>query len=111
MTKWINTEVGVITVLRDPLIPCMLWQFHTLWGQRRRVRKRARSRNAIGTELEWRKVCSSSPLPSPYGNLSQRPPSKVLAMKAQGLGLQIRKENDYAKELESLTVTSETVIL
>ena len=87
----------------------MLWQFHALWGQRRRVRKRARSRKAIGTELEWRKICSS--FPSPYGNLSQRPPSKVLAMKAQGLGLQIRKEHDYAKELESLTVTSETVIL
>lgn len=75
------------------------------------MRKRARSRKAIGTELEWRKVCSSSPLPSPYGKLSRRPPSKVLAMKAQGLGLQIRKEHDYAKELESLTVTSETLIL
>lgn len=75
------------------------------------MRKRARSRKAIGTELEWRKVCSSSPLPPRYGNLSRRPPSKVLAMKAQGLGLQIGKEHDYAKELESLTETSETVIL
>ena len=110
-TKWINTEVGVITVLRDPQTTCMFWQFHGLLGQSRRLRKRSRSRKAISTELEWRKVCSSSLLPPPYGSLSRRPPSKVLVMKAQGLGLKIRKEHDYPKELESMTAASETVIL
>lgn len=111
MTKWINTEVGVITLLRDPQTTCMLWQFHRLLGQRRRVRKQSRSRKAISTELEWRKLCSSSPLPPLYGSLSRRLPSKVLAMKAQGLGLKIKKDRDYPKELESMTATPETMIL
>ena len=62
----------------------MLWQFYGVYSQGRRARQRARSGEALGTELEW-------------GNLSRRPLPKVLGMKAQGLGMQIGKEHDRPK--------------